>query len=103
MSSPAGNARENRALEHLVAQGYTGICGRASRGPADIIAIKRGDAPLMVQVKGDERGPWAHFRKPERAALMTAALEAGAVAWLCWMPSLHKAAVWFHWTEWPKR
>lgn len=101
MSSRGGNARENRCLEQLVERGYVGICGRASRGPADIIALKRGDAAMMVQVKGDKRGPYQNFRMDERAELLRAAIEAGAIAWLCWMPSVKKPPVWLHWTDWP--
>jgi len=101
MSSRSGNARENRTLELLQEQGWFGICGRASRGPADILAIRRGEPPMLVQVKGDKVSPWAHFRREEREALLRSALDYGGVAWLCWMPSVRKPPVWYAWHEWP--
>lgn len=40
--------------------------------------------PRLVEVKATARGPYAGFSPADRAALIHAAKQAGAEAWLAW-------------------
>lgn len=86
MSSRRGNQRENAVRDHLVEEGWFAMCGRASRGPADILAIKLNHRPLLIQVNSDKGRPWANFRPQERADLVASARGVGGEAWLAWWP-----------------
>jgi Holliday junction resolvase len=64
---------ERRVRADLTSRGYVAIRAAGSHGVADILAMKRFDTPLMVQVKKDGRlGP------KERCALVAEAKRAGA-------------------------
>jgi Holliday junction resolvase len=114
MSSRRGNARENAVLELLAEDGWFGLCGRASRGPADILAV-RSKIPnvlgrqeptrsaariIVVQVKSDVDGPYENFRQMERIVLADIAERIGAEAWAAWWPP-HGTLRWIHSSEWP--
>ena len=73
----------------------------ASLGVADVIALKAGSRPQLVEVKSTAQGPYEHFRPADRADLSAAAELAGADAILCWWPSRGKLRF-IPESEWPK-
>lgn len=75
-----GRATENKARAVLHGLGFVTLRSWMSRSPADIVALRQGNTPLLVQVKkGGVIGPG------ERAALLAMAQVAGAVPVLCRM------------------
>jgi Holliday junction resolvase len=114
VSSRRGNSRENKVLELLAEDGWFGLCGRASRGPADILAIRHpayevgglqepsrhGGNTILVQVKSDKGNPYANFRPHERQVLVALSREFFANAWLAWWPP-HGRLSWIPSSAWP--
>lgn len=98
-----GANRERQLARELEAAGWTVTRSAGSRSPHDLVAIRParlfgGTATgicevYLVQVKTDERGPYAHFGPAGRRELVGAATRAGAKAWLVWWPS-HRAQKW---------
>lgn len=106
MSSRLGNAKENRVRDWWAGQGWVAMCGRCSRGPADVICVKDGEQPRLIQVKGDVRSPWENFRPEERLTLVQEAAKAGGVALLAWHPKGARGSEWpkyFTSDKWPSR
>ncbi len=68
---------ERKVAAHLRGDGYVVIRSAGSRGECDLVALKAGERPRLVQAK---IGP--HFSLAHRAALTRAACVAGAAAWL---------------------
>lgn len=101
MSSRRGNLLENRCADIVRDEGWFCICGRASRGPADILAAKAGELPRLIQVKGDQGSPYANFRTVDRLALLDAALQAGGTAELMWWPRGRKEPLLIPARLWP--
>lgn len=100
-SASRGHARERQVRKLLEAQGYW--CARAagSLGDADIIALRGVTAEaLLVEVKTDARGPFAHFGPAHRAELLAAARLSGARPMLCWWPA-RKQPKWIIQEHWP--
>lgn len=58
-----------------------------SLGFADLIALKAGEKPRMIEVKGTAAGPYAGFLPAHRKALSEVARLAGAVAELAYWPA----------------
>lgn len=105
MSSRLGNTKENRVRDWWAAQGWIAMCGRCSRGPADVICIKDDEQPRLIQVKGDAGSPWVNFRPKDRAELVAAAGVAGGVALLAWWPKGARGPEWpkyFTSDKWPR-
>lgn len=73
-----------------------------SFGSADVIAMRPGDRPRMVEVKSTAAGPFAHFGPAARAALIGTADLAGAEAWLVWWPPRQKEPIWLGPEAWPQ-
>lgn len=82
-----------------VAAGWVVYRAAGSHGNADLVALKRGHVPLLIQVKGSARGPFEHFRTEERYELMDEGRKAGARACLAWWPA-HKPLLWFAAPTW---
>ena len=57
-----------------------------SLGCADLVALKDGKRPLLVEVKSSAAGPYAHFGPAARKRLTETAELAGADAVLAWWP-----------------
>jgi Holliday junction resolvase len=92
-----GRERELRVADALREQGR--VAYRLAWGCADVIGLRAGHRPLLVQVKSTTRA-FEHFRPPERLALMHEAVAAGADCTLAWWPSggtLH----WIDPVDWP--
>jgi hypothetical protein len=58
----------------------------ASLGVADVVALKAGERPRLIESKSTTRSPWSGFPPADRRALSEAAKRAGADALLCWWP-----------------
>lgn len=84
-----GIDRERQVRRHLESpEGGGWWCARAagSLGDADIVALKVGKRPRLIEVKSSAKGPFEHFRPPDRAELLQAAGLAGADAELAYWP-----------------
>jgi Holliday junction resolvase len=78
-----GRARELAVVKGYRARGW--VAYRLAHGHADIIAMRAGYCPELIQVKSTLR-PYTHFPHPDRQALAHEAHEAGAHALLAWWP-----------------
>lgn len=72
----------------------------ASLGCADVVAMKIGRRPRLIEVKSTTRSPFAGFPPKDRADLLFAAELAGAEPWLVWWPKRSKP-IWIAAAEWP--
>jgi Holliday junction resolvase len=81
-----GTARERKILVALVAEGWVVYRSAGSHKPADLIALRAGQTPRLIQVKGSARSAFNDFPPDERRALIEQAFRAGAEAWLVWWP-----------------
>jgi hypothetical protein len=96
-----GRQRELRYAEHLEER-YGGLARRFESGCFDIVWLRPGQRPALVQMKSTVT-PYAHFGPDERAAAVEQAEQAGAEAVLVWWPkgkSL-RSAEWIPASEWP--
>jgi Holliday junction resolvase len=96
-----GINRERQVRRILEAEGWWTCRAAGSFGDADVVALKDGEAPRMIEVKSTAQGPYEHFRPGDRRDLTQAALMAGADAWLCWWPS-RKGPQWIQSNDWPR-
>lgn len=98
-----GILRERQVRKLLDEQGYWTARAAGSLGDADVIALRCGEngcEALLVEVKSDVAGPFAHFGPAARAELIAAAVKSGARPVLCWWPP-HKQPKWIPVSEWP--
>lgn len=96
-----GHDRE-RAVRRLLEAEDWWVCRAAgSLGDADLVALKPGRRPLLVEVKSTAAGPYEHFRPKDRADLRWAGALAGADVTLCWWPP-RRQPVWIAASEWPE-
>lgn len=101
VSSRRGNSRENKVRDLMTDQGWFAMCGRASLGPADVLAVKDGEKPRLIQVKSCAASPYAHFPPLDRRLLVEAAFIAGGIAVLAWWPPRAREPKWILWHDWP--
>jgi Holliday junction resolvase len=80
-----GADRERKALRLYRSMGYAVTRSAGSHGEADLWAAKPGEL-LLVQVKADAAGPFAHFGPLARESLLEEARLAGGVPILLWWP-----------------
>lgn len=97
-----GHDRERAVKKLLEAEGWFVIRAAASLGFADLVALKRGRLPMVIEVKSTSGGPYERFGPEDRAALTRCADQSGAEAFLVWWPP-RKQPVWISETEWPAR
>ena len=95
-----GHHRERQLKKRIEADGWFVIRAPASLGVADLVALKLGHQPRMIEVKATARGPFAGFPPADRAELLDAAAKAGAVPWLVWWKK-HGKPVWLASDDWP--
>jgi Holliday junction resolvase len=81
-----GHDRERAVKAILETEDWFVTRAAGSLGDADLVALKAGRAPLLVEVKSTARGPFHGFGPADRAELLLAARIAGARAVLCWWP-----------------
>ena len=95
-----GAERERAVKKLLEADGWFVTKAGGSLGVADLVALKAGHQPRLIQIKGTARGPFSDFGPDDRAKLRLVALDAGAVAELAWWPC-RKPCAWLLEPTWP--
>lgn len=99
-----GIQRERQVRRLLEAEGYWTARAAGSFGDADVVALRghptAGCDALLVEVKSDVRGPFAHFGPDARAELIAAAVKSGARPVLCYWPP-RKQPQWIAVHDWP--
>jgi Holliday junction resolvase len=83
-------AKRGRQRERAVADDYRDrdwvVVKGTTFGVCDLVALKEGERPHVIEVKSSAQGPYEHFSPAERASLVAEAIRAGAVAMLAWWP-----------------
>lgn len=95
-----GHQRERDLKKLLEADGWFVLRSPASKGVADLIALKLGHQPKFIEVKATAAGPYSGFPPADRLEMLEAANRAGASAWLVHWPK-RKKPVWLAASEWP--
>jgi Holliday junction resolvase len=95
-----GHDRERAVKAYSIERDWLAFRAPASLGVADVIALKDGERPHLIEVKSTAQGPYEHFGPADRHRLSLAAHMAGAVAVLAWWPSRGKL-VFIPESEWP--
>lgn len=98
--SRRGIQRERDLVNQLRGEDWFALRAPASLGCADVVALKEGHRPRLIECKSTRRGPYAGFPPADRAALKFMAKLAGADAWLYWHPPRTKP-VWIAASDWP--
>jgi len=99
--SSRGTQRERAVRDHLAKRDWVAFRAPASLGCADVIALRDGSRPRLIEVKSTAAGPYEHFGPQARARLRFAARLAGADALLAWWPS-RGTLRWIAESEWPR-
>jgi Holliday junction resolvase len=102
MMAGRGQQREYAVRDYLRDRDWLAFRAPASLGVADVVALKAGSRPMLVEVKSTAQGPYEHFGPADRERLRFAAELAGADAFVAWWPSRGKL-VWIGSDEWPRR
>lgn len=95
-----GIQREHQVRDLLLNEDWWVVRAAGSLGDADLVALKNGRRPKLIEVKSTAAGPYHSFGPKDRADLLAAAELAGADAVLCWWPSRGKPR-WIASEEWP--
>jgi Holliday junction resolvase len=95
-----GHARERKVAAQLGEDGWFVLRAAGSLGVADLIALKAGRKPMMLEVKATSRGPFAGFPPADRQELIAVAKQSGALPFLVHWPK-HGKAKWYGVEEWP--
>ena len=95
-----GIDRDRKVRDMLAGQDWFAVCARGSHGAADVIAIRAGSIPRVIQVKSTAQGPYERFGPAERAELSFAARLGGADALIAWWPPRGQLR-WITEEEWP--
>lgn len=95
-----GIQRERQVRRLLEEQGYWTCRAAGSFGDADVVALKDGQPPLLVEVKSTTAGPFHSFGPAQRAELIAAARQCGGIAQLCWWPPRQRPRWYAEW-QWP--
>jgi Holliday junction resolvase len=94
-----GRSRERQVAEHLRQEGYV-VAKTTSYGTFDLVALRCGDTPQLIEVKSTARGPYADFGPLDREQLAGEADRAGARAVLAWWAPRKQLRL-IPSTEWP--
>lgn len=86
MSSRRGITRERQVRLLLEDDDWFVVRAAGSLGDADLVALKAGRVPRIIEIKSSARGPYHSFGPKQRADLIAAARIAGARAELAWWP-----------------
>jgi Holliday junction resolvase len=100
MSVNRGTRRERQVRDLLADRGWVAFRAPASLGCADVVALRDGSRPRLVEVKSTAQGPYEHFGPDNRRRLSAAARTAGADALLAWWPPRGELQ-WFPEEVWP--
>lgn len=85
--SQRGIQRERVVRDWHSERDWVAFRAPASLGCADVIALREGSRPRLIEVKSTAGGPYERFGPESRARLSFAAQMAGADALLAWWPS----------------
>lgn len=96
----AGTLVERKVLKLLREENWFCFRTPASLGVCDVVALKAGHRPRMLEVKSTVRGPFAGFPPSDRRDLHDAAVAAGADAYLAYWPP-RKALALIPSYDWP--
>jgi Holliday junction resolvase len=95
-----GIQRERAVRDYLRDRDWLAFRAPASLGVADVVALKAGERPRLIEVKSTAQGPYEHFGPADRAKLSLAGRMAGADVFLCWWPPRGKLQ-WIPESAWP--
>ena len=95
-----GINRERQVAARLTAENWWVMRAAGSKGVADLVCLKAGRKPLMLEIKSTAAGPFAGFGPAKREDLRLSAEQSGATPFLVWWPS-HGKEVWLGLDEWP--
>jgi Holliday junction resolvase len=95
-----GHDRERQVKRLLEEDDWFVARAAGSLGDVDLVALKDGKVPRLIEVKSTAQGPYERFGPKDRADLLAAAEIAGGVPVLCWWPPRAKPR-WIHADEWP--
>lgn len=95
-----GIRRERQVRDKLASEDWVVFRPGGSLGCADLVALRDGSRPRLVQVKASAQGPYEHFRPAERLRLAATARMCGADALLAWWPP-RGVLRWIPTQEWP--
>lgn len=96
-----GSEYERATVDILKRLGYAVVRTLASRSPLDLIAMKAGSIPLLIQVKYGKGNRFLNFAPAAREALVASAARAGGEALLCrWYPDA-PVPEWIPPSDWP--
>ena len=85
----------------MAADNWWCIRAAGSHGVADLICLKDGHKPMMLEIKSNSGSPFANFGPAKRQALLVAARQSGANCFLVnW--AKNKDPVWIPPGDWPK-
>lgn len=82
----AGTRVEHKVLKVLRGAGWFCFRTPASLGVCDIVALRAGHRPRLLEVKSTTRSAFAGFPPTDRQELLAAAESAGADAFLAYWP-----------------
>lgn len=99
--STRGTQRERAVRDWLADRDWVAFRAPASLGCADVVALRDGSRPRMVEVKSTAQGPYERFGPAERSRLSSTAKLAGADAYLAWWPPRGELR-WVPEGEWPR-
>jgi Holliday junction resolvase len=95
-----GHGRERAIKKLLEDQGWWVMRAPASLGYADLVALKAGETPRLIEVKGNIGSPYKSFLPTDRMSLSLVAHLAGARAQLAHWPKRGELR-WIEESEWP--
>jgi Holliday junction resolvase len=95
-----GHQRERQVVALLRDEDWIAFRAPGSLGCADVIALRGGSHPKLIEVKATAAGPYHGFLPADRERLADTAALAGGEAWLCWWPKRAKP-IWVSESEWP--
>jgi Holliday junction resolvase len=84
--SSRGHNRERLVRKLLEQSGWVVIRAAGSLGPVDLVALKLGHRPMLIEVKSTSGSIYERFGPSERAALIELAARADAAAVLAYWP-----------------
>jgi Holliday junction resolvase len=95
----AGRQRERQVADKLRSEDWVVVKG-TTYGTADLVALRVGSTPMLIEVKSTAGGPYKTFGPVDRASLLAEATRAGARAVLAWWPPRGQMRLIFS-EEWP--
>lgn len=72
-----------------------------SLGFCDLVAMRWDSPTMFIEVKGDKGSPYSHFGPARQRALIEAAENAGAEAWLAHLPPRAREPDWIPASKFP--